>query len=645
MTTFDLAFLECAVNADGRSLNAIGKAANLPKGTLSRILNRKIERPDLDHLRGLAEALGHSLAELLGEAPAVPAGAGGGATLPHGAIAPNPDNPRRVFDKARLEELAQSIAGAGLIVPLTVTADGMLVDGERRWLAIGELIKRGAWAADRAIPVHIGQLGTAGARLAAGLVANLQREDLAPMEEARAMAQLIEDFEWSTADIAAATGCGQRHVQLRLNLVDKLSVSVQAALEAGEIPLAHARALTAAPAERQETALPHIIRGAYGWEDTAQIKQSLFRDMVPLGRNIFKLDAWPGEIVEDPDDPDLRYFQDKALFLEIQREAAVAKAAMLAAEGYKWVTICDRTEFDDWEYYDYDQDEKRNPAWCGAVIEIQSDLGVVIHRGLFMAHGEAEALAAPAAPEPGPYTKAKAAAVAAEAAATQPVRVTPAHMIACRQAKTETLQRALAARPDMALRAAVLGIITNGGMVRLRLDDLANHDQPPGAGPEMASPWAGDFKGLGSGYGKGWVDPWDEKKQAKAWAILCAMQDGDVATLHTALIAGLCGSWSGQAPGLGDGAVALAMAETLGLAHAQGLAIDAEFLATCGKPQLLEIARASDAGHSLKNIKVKDLVDLILADVKGGALADYIPPTAKFGTPAEIEAALPRKGE
>ena len=83
MTTFDLAFLEAAVNADGRSLNAIGRAAKLPAGTLSRILNRRIARPDLDHLRGLADTLGHSLTNLLGEA--------GGVTAEQ-AVEPDPVN-------------------------------------------------------------------------------------------------------------------------------------------------------------------------------------------------------------------------------------------------------------------------------------------------------------------------------------------------------------------------------------------------------------------------------------------------------------------------------------------------------------------------------------------------------------------------
>ena len=127
MTTFDLAFLEAAVNADGRSLNAIGKAARLPRGALSRILNRRIKRPDLDHLRGLAEALGHGLDQLLGEA--------GGAA--QALVEPDPETRAgwAVFINASWRASVESIIETGrrLIAAkdaLAFGAFGPMVDGD-----------------------------------------------------------------------------------------------------------------------------------------------------------------------------------------------------------------------------------------------------------------------------------------------------------------------------------------------------------------------------------------------------------------------------------------------------------------------------------------------------------------------------------
>ncbi|MEO6716673.1 MAG: ParB/RepB/Spo0J family partition protein [Novosphingobium sp.] len=203
-------------------------------------------------------ALGRGLGALMGETrreeplvnpasdnAAAPA-AGGLAMLAISRIAPHPDQPRRHFDEAALDELAASIAARGVIQPVIVRplADGsyQLVAGERRWRAAQR-------AQLHEIPSLIRELDNR-EMMALALIENLQREDLNPVEEARAYQRLADLEGLTQAEIARMVDKSRSHVANIQRLL-ALPDAVLSLVEAGKLAMGHARALIgAADAER-----------------------------------------------------------------------------------------------------------------------------------------------------------------------------------------------------------------------------------------------------------------------------------------------------------------------------------------------------------------------------------------------------------
>lgn len=158
--------------------------------------------------------------------------------LTHAEIAPNPDNDRKDWEsedaKADLQALASDIHANGLLQNLVVrpnpdplaAPEWILVGGERRWRAIGQLIAEGSVGADFAIACRRLDADDIGLRLAA-LSENLQRRALNPIEEAHAYRGLRE-AGLTTEQIADRVSVAQRHVQGRLQLLDSLSEADQA---------------------------------------------------------------------------------------------------------------------------------------------------------------------------------------------------------------------------------------------------------------------------------------------------------------------------------------------------------------------------------------------------------------------------------
>lgn len=200
-------------------------------------------------------ALGRGLGALLGETrreeplvqSAQAAAAGGVSThvsgpglamLPVASIVPHPEQPRRHFDEAALDELAASIAQRGVIQPVIVRAgkDGtyQLVAGERRWRAAQK-------AQLHEIPALIRTL-TDRDVMALALIENLQREDLNPIEEARAYQRLAEHESLTQAEIARLVDKSRSHVA-NLQRLLTLPEPVMAMVEQGTLSMGHARAL------------------------------------------------------------------------------------------------------------------------------------------------------------------------------------------------------------------------------------------------------------------------------------------------------------------------------------------------------------------------------------------------------------------
>jgi ParB family chromosome partitioning protein len=162
--------------------------------------------------------------------------------LPLAEIHPNPRQPRRRFEHEATAGLADSIRSQGLIQPVVVRPRAQggyeLIAGERRWRAAGE-------AGLDAVPAIV-RVSDDRDTLLLALVENVAREDLSPVEEARAYALLIDEFELSLGDVAERVGRAKPTVSNRIRLLD-LPDDVLAMIERGELSEGHARAVLAVP--------------------------------------------------------------------------------------------------------------------------------------------------------------------------------------------------------------------------------------------------------------------------------------------------------------------------------------------------------------------------------------------------------------
>lgn len=160
------------------------------------------------------------------------------ASLAVSAIEPHPEQPRRHFDEDSLAELAASIAARGVIQPVIVRplpgGRYQLVAGERRWRAAQR-------ARLHEIPALVQELEERDV-MALALIENLQRQDLNPVEEARAYQRLSEREDLSQAEIARLVEKSRSHVANLLRLLT-LPGAVLDHVEAGRLDMGHARAL------------------------------------------------------------------------------------------------------------------------------------------------------------------------------------------------------------------------------------------------------------------------------------------------------------------------------------------------------------------------------------------------------------------
>ncbi len=174
--------------------------------------------------------------------------------VPMDQLTRNPDQPRRYFDSTLLEELADSIRDKGVLQPVLVRplpeslrqgntkVAYQIIAGERRWQAA---LKAGL----DTIPVFVRDI-TDREALEIGVVENVHRADLNPMEEALAYKSLLTQFERTQADVAQAVGKSRPYIANMLRLLN-LPERVQAYLAEGKLTIGHARAVIAAPNPEQ----------------------------------------------------------------------------------------------------------------------------------------------------------------------------------------------------------------------------------------------------------------------------------------------------------------------------------------------------------------------------------------------------------
>jgi len=200
------------------------------------------------------KALGRGLSALLHEVETSPAA--GIQQIPIALIDPNPFQPRRVFPEFSLKELASSIQSTGIVQPVLVrhahqAADRYeLVAGERRWRAA-------QLAGLTSIPAIVRDLGDR-ETLELALTENLLREDLNPLDVARAYEALQAQFQLSHEDIALRLGIDRSTVTNTLRLL-KLPLPVQELIEKGSLTAGHARALLALESPELQLRMANLI--------------------------------------------------------------------------------------------------------------------------------------------------------------------------------------------------------------------------------------------------------------------------------------------------------------------------------------------------------------------------------------------------
>lgn len=181
--------------------------------------------------------LGKGLGALLGDA-ALQTQEGGSVSLPIAQVEPGIKQPRKRFDEETLADLAESIRTHGIIQPLTVRrlASGyyQIIAGERRWRAA----KLAALSEVPAVIIEADDRKV----MELGLIENLQREDLNPIEEAMGYKTLIEDYALTQEETAHRVGKSRPAVANALRLIT-LPDAIRALVEEGQLSAGHARAL------------------------------------------------------------------------------------------------------------------------------------------------------------------------------------------------------------------------------------------------------------------------------------------------------------------------------------------------------------------------------------------------------------------
>lgn len=170
-------------------------------------------------------------------------------TLDINEISPNPNQPRKLFDSEKIDELAESIKAHGIIQPIIVKAVNSgyeIIAGERRWRAARK-------AGLKEVPCIIKDIDEQSHMLFA-IIENLQREDLNPIEEAKAFDSMLKEYNMTQEDIAKSVGKSRPYIANTLRLL-KLSEEIQLLILENKITSGHARALINIEDKQKQKAL------------------------------------------------------------------------------------------------------------------------------------------------------------------------------------------------------------------------------------------------------------------------------------------------------------------------------------------------------------------------------------------------------
>ncbi|SRR5438105_1144325 len=237
--------------------NALGRGL----GALIRELEGKKSEPAPAPPQPQTTAPGSAAAAMPARQPVQ----GGPQEIDIDLIEPSPYQPRTKFHEQALDELARSIKTSGIIQPLVVRPIGnkfQLIAGERRWRAAQRAGLTKVSSIVKQVPDELA--------LEMTLVENIQREDLNPMEAARAFERLMDEFHLTQDAVAERTGKDRATVANAIRLL-KLDPKVQEWIEEGKLSAGHGRALLAVP--EQLLRLRYAHRAARGALTVRQIEK------------------------------------------------------------------------------------------------------------------------------------------------------------------------------------------------------------------------------------------------------------------------------------------------------------------------------------------------------------------------------------
>ena len=269
-----------------------------------------------------AKGLGKGLDALMGDTSLQAAQEGGSLLLPISQVEPGLNQPRKRFDDDSLADLSASIQEHGILQPLTVrrlsTGYYQIIAGERRWRAA-------KLAGLREVPAVVIEADDRKV-MELGLVENLQREDLNPMEEAQGYLTLLTDYGLSQEEVARRMGKSRPTVANALRLT-ALPPTVREMLINGAISAGHGRAILMVEGEQAQMAFAQKI-----------VEEGLSVRQAEAKAKTFTLNS-PVKIKKLPDDPHLIYTQavEKELSQRFGRKVSIrngAKKGRLELEFY-----------------------------------------------------------------------------------------------------------------------------------------------------------------------------------------------------------------------------------------------------------------------------------------------------------------------
>ena len=222
--------------------------------------------------------------------------------IPVDDIAPNPNQPRKIFDPDALSQLAESIKNCGIITPLTVRRSEKggfeLIAGERRLMA-------SKLAGLRQVPCYILETDEEGSSFMA-VVENLQRKDLDFFEEALSLRNLIEKYGLTQQQTAQKIGKTQSAVANKLRLLKLSPKAVEIIRESG-LSERHARALLRLSADEQALGAQTAVIKAYTVEQTEKMVDNMLDRTDRVGET--------GNNRQKPTQKDTIYIKDVRIFL------------------------------------------------------------------------------------------------------------------------------------------------------------------------------------------------------------------------------------------------------------------------------------------------------------------------------------------